>query len=635
MSLNQNGVRTPAPDVGRFGNPYFRWTIFYGGIIITLTLSPLFTPFLLGASTAYYVNAIFVMWFSLMWLAIAFNAGMNFWRVSIGPAIPSIAALATSRVRKFTHAVIVPCYIDPVDVLFDCIGSLLLQKDPKSIIVVVTFEAKTPELQRKKRAVEKAFTGRFKELLIVIHTVLPATEIPGGCSNKNFALREMNNYLNLHKDEGEYAEQGHSVTVTTCDTDSLFNPNYFQALENAYNEKNPDLHMKDTQPHMCIWQSPLFYNWDLDQRPFFNRVTGIMRSMMMLGGLISFNLNPMSIFSYPLELGLQAGFINPRYSVDDIIFKVRLMCEMNIAVPVILLPVASISGPTIGTTWWEEVVEWARQIRRWIVGSSESFHYFVIHWKGKPLWGGLAWFFCFFNYYAVLLCSSGIFTLLAGLPFPWLEDSPVMIISGHCIQISSIPLYSIAIQYLVFAVGFTIDRLAIQNMTVQEDISIFRNVLHWLLALPTLLVYSFIAFYGIALFILKGKRFAGHDMAAKDGFVAKTLANGNALNAPLIKYEVGDGDGDGDGDDQETQDQKIEYTTKRIRSTSMSREAALRIDNRDCDPLVSQLQLDYAKISASASASASALESSEGGEDDLLCSLPANFYFGEYNQSVL
>ena len=32
----------------------------------------------------------------------------------------------------------------------------------------------------------------------------------------------------------------------------------------------------------------------------------------MLGGLISFNLNPMSIFSYPMELGFQAGFINPR-----------------------------------------------------------------------------------------------------------------------------------------------------------------------------------------------------------------------------------------------------------------------------------------------------------------------------------
>ena len=117
----------------------------------------------------------------------------------------------------------------------------------------------------------------------------------------------------------------------------------------------------------------------------------------MLGGLISFNLNPMSIFSYPMELGFQAGFINPRcvagrvagwaptlspspdgrhsgrnrpplhglarpspfhcpqghshgrYGVDDIIAKVRWMCDVRARVPVVMLPVGVVSGPTIGS----------------------------------------------------------------------------------------------------------------------------------------------------------------------------------------------------------------------------------------------------------------------------------------------
>jgi hypothetical protein len=85
--------------------------------------------------------------------------------------------------------------------------------------------------------------------------------------------------------------------------------------------------------------------------------------------LISYNLNSMSIFSYPLELGLAAGFINPRYGVDDIIAKARWMCDTDSSVPVKLLPVPVISGPTIGTTLWLELEEWARQNRRWIVGS--------------------------------------------------------------------------------------------------------------------------------------------------------------------------------------------------------------------------------------------------------------------------
>jgi len=61
------------------------------------------------------------------------------------------------------------------------------------------------------------------------------------------------------------------------------------------------------------------------------------------------------------------------------------------------------------------------------------------------------------------------------------------------------------------------DRMAVKMMTVKEDISIWRNIAHWLLAPPTLLVYSFIAFYAILGFIFKGKKMARHDMAAKEG----------------------------------------------------------------------------------------------------------------------
>lgn len=58
-------------------------------------------------------------------------------------------------------------------------------------------------------------------------------------------------------------------------------------------------------------------------------------------------------------------------------------------------------GPRSGP-YWEEIDEWARQIRRWIIGSSESFHYFLTHFKGRPFFAGLWWFFSFFMYYAVI-----------------------------------------------------------------------------------------------------------------------------------------------------------------------------------------------------------------------------------------
>jgi len=297
----------PASDLGKFGNPYLRWSILYGLVIIVLTLLPLWGRFMFQEITSLYINACFIAWFNVMWVAISLNAVRNFSKLGNVP-VPGLEALAAARARKFTHAVIVPCYLDPIDVLFDCLGSLLMQKNPASLFVVVTFEAKTPDLKRMVEAVTSAFDEKFGHFICVIHTVLKDKEIAGGCSNKNFALREMTKYLNAHPDKFG----GHAVTISTCDTDSLFHPNYFEVLELCYNGENPSL---KAVPKMCVWQSPLFYNWDLDERPFFNRITGIMRSMMMLGGLISFNLNPMSIFSYPLELGLKAGFINPRYGM--------------------------------------------------------------------------------------------------------------------------------------------------------------------------------------------------------------------------------------------------------------------------------------------------------------------------------
>lgn len=502
----------PAEDNGEFGNPIFRWTIFYAAVIFTLTLMPVWLSFAAPYTVAY-VNAGFILLFSGIWVSIAINALWNFNLLLKVPA-PSLEALTAARERTFKHVVIVPCYIDPVEVLFDCLGSLLMQNDLSNLLVVVAFEAKTPDLQRKVDTVKAAFGDRFGHFVISIHTVDRNKEIPGGCSNKNYALREAHRYLK----ENDLL-MSNSVTLTTCDTDSLFHPNYFVILEQVYCAANPSMNLP---PQMCVWQPPLFYNWDLDQRPFFNRITGLMRSMMMLGGLISFNLNPMSIFSYPLELGLKAGFINPRYGVDDIIAKVRWMCCTNEQVPVLLLPVPVISGPTIGTSFMNEVEEWSRQIRRWIVGSSESFHYFVTHWKGQPFFSGISWFFMFFMYYAVLLCSAGLFSLLAGLPFPWVHYPSFKVTESFTFSLKSIGIFALIVQYAVFAVAFYIDRRAIKMMTITEHISIFRNIGHWLLAPPTLLVYSIIAFYAIVKFVFVGKKMARHDMAAKDGLGSVT-----------------------------------------------------------------------------------------------------------------
>ena len=51
-----------------------------------------------------------------------------------------------------------------------------------------------------------------------------------------------------------------------------------------------------------IYQPPLFYNFDLDKRPFFVRVTGILRAVFVAGLLIPYNVNAMSVYSMSMQL---------------------------------------------------------------------------------------------------------------------------------------------------------------------------------------------------------------------------------------------------------------------------------------------------------------------------------------------
>jgi hypothetical protein len=516
-------------DRGGFGNTHIRWTLLFGLLIVAIATLPIWLRYIDAHACAYAI-AIGLGFFALSWLAVGLCAIRNFGKLLLQPVTP-LAGLRTARRRRFKHIVVVPCYIDPLEILFDCMSSLLLQSDPESLVVVCTFEATTPDVLSKQLAVRRAFRGKFGKLLVVTHTVRKGIEIPGGCSNKNFALRSANDYL---RGTDDYTDPECAITCTTCDTDSLFHPTYFDVLEASYNKDNPHF---DREPRAVAYQPSMHYNWDLDKRPFFVRVTSVMRSMMMLGGLISFDINPMSIFSYPLEMGLRAGFINPRLGVDDIAAKVNWMVNAKRSVPVALLPIQVISGPTVGVTWCDEVDEWGRQIRRWIAGSSESFHYFIIHWKGTPFFSGLQWFLVFFLYYGVMLCCAGIFSLFATIP------NGVRFAPDYSEEDLKLVQYSglgcLVVQYCVFFIAFVIDYYAAHMLTVREDIFFLRNVLHWVVAPLVLMCYSAIAFVSIVRFMFVGKGFARHDMSGKDGLASVAHGDLEAKKQALPEEEDG------------------------------------------------------------------------------------------------
>ena len=70
------------------------------------------------------------------------------------------------------------------------------------------------------------------------------------------------------------------------------------------------------------------------------------------------------------------------------------------------VPVPLVSGPTSGRVFESEVEEWARQARRWTIGASEVFHYFIIKSRNIPFFTALSWGFVFFIYYGKIFFDS-------------------------------------------------------------------------------------------------------------------------------------------------------------------------------------------------------------------------------------
>ena len=100
-------------------------------------------------------------------------------------------------------------------------------------------------------------------------------------------------------------------------------PRYLEELEVTFTTTE--------NPHCHMYQAPLLYNWKLDELCSVTRVTAILRSALMMGALIPFNINTMSIYSFSGKLLKEGDFIHPGklYSDTSLFYSIHILPQIT------------------------------------------------------------------------------------------------------------------------------------------------------------------------------------------------------------------------------------------------------------------------------------------------------------------
>ena len=224
-------------------NKRLRWNLVFNVLFLTIVPLPLWLWFVSEDIAMIILPGIQIL-FMTCWLTVSVLSWVTYGKLF------QANLSAFPKNENHQHLVVVSAYKEPVALLISTIESIEVQYSAKSSInLTISFEERTPELKEKIMIIEKRFSQNFSNIFFTSHPYELPGEIPGKCSNANFGIRR-----SLTQLEGLGLDTD-DIVITTCDADTKFHPEYFIALSEKFSG------LKD--PHACVFQSPLLYNWRL------------------------------------------------------------------------------------------------------------------------------------------------------------------------------------------------------------------------------------------------------------------------------------------------------------------------------------------------------------------------------------
>ncbi len=262
---------------------------------------------------------------------------------------------------KIRHVVIIPNYKENVPKLRATLTALARANGAlENIVPVLAMEEAEPGAADKGARIAEEFAPLFSDFLVSLHPYGLPGEVRGKSSNEAWAARCAVRRL--------VQEQGISLdhlTVTSCDADTLFPPQYFDCLSYEF-ATNPRRYRR-------FWQAPIFFYNNIWQVPAPLRVPNSLSGLVHLARLCRQRrvLFSQSTYSLSMRMAHDVGYWDVDIIPEDWHMFLKCFYDLGGEVDVdpIFLPVGN--DGALSATHRATYVNYYLQVRRWGWGASD------------------------------------------------------------------------------------------------------------------------------------------------------------------------------------------------------------------------------------------------------------------------
>lgn len=238
-----------------------------------LIIFPIWGSILIPTVVAYFILCFDVFWFYRSF-SLVVTSSLGSKKINEAQKTDWLAKAKTSKeFEKVNHIVILPNYQENIGKLRRIVQTLASQTFPaKKIYIVLAMEKREKEGKEKAQAIINEFGEVFGGVFAAYHPDILG-EVKGKSSNEAYGGRFIYNKLLKTKILDILW-----TTVTTADTDSMFDPQYFSYLANSF--------VKDPKRYNKFWQSANVDHNNFWTVPAASRVLSFFSSLWRTGLLV-------------------------------------------------------------------------------------------------------------------------------------------------------------------------------------------------------------------------------------------------------------------------------------------------------------------------------------------------------------